>query len=103
MFLRSLTRSARSTHSLRLLQRSIATSSARQVEQTTQDVKTSFDYHTVEDLQGMSAHEILAETGTRDETKMRHFTGALFLPHFNVQLSDISSYVVNFGFVTPTL
>ena len=32
--------------------------------------------HTVEDLQGMSASEILAETGqSRADTKMRHFTG----------------------------
>ncbi|KAJ4476187.1 Ndufs2, NADH:ubiquinone oxidoreductase 49 kd subunit [Lentinula aciculospora] len=36
--------------------------------------KNVFDYHTVEDLQGMHASEILAETGTRADAKMRHFT-----------------------------
>ncbi|KAL0952189.1 hypothetical protein HGRIS_008800 [Hohenbuehelia grisea] len=40
----------------------------------TQGAKNVFEYHTVEDLHGMSAAEILAETGTRAEAKMRHFT-----------------------------
>lgn len=31
--------------------------------------------HTVEDLQGIHASEILAETGTRKDAQMRHFTG----------------------------
>lgn len=31
--------------------------------------------HTVEDLHGMSAVDILSETGTRKDTAMRHFTG----------------------------
>jgi NADH dehydrogenase (ubiquinone) Fe-S protein 2 len=31
--------------------------------------------HTVEDLHGMSAVDILAETGTSKDTAMRHFTG----------------------------
>lgn len=34
-----------------------------------------FDYHTVEDLHGMSTAEILEEQGTEQERKMRHFTG----------------------------
>lgn len=34
-----------------------------------------FDTHTVEDLHGMHATEILAETGSRKEAQMRHFTG----------------------------
>ena len=34
-----------------------------------------FDTHTVEDLQGMHAADILAETGTRKDAQMRHFTG----------------------------
>lgn len=40
-----------------------------------------FDYedlgkvYTTDDLQGIPAEEILAETGTYKDTKMRHFTG----------------------------
>ncbi|KAF5361258.1 hypothetical protein D9758_010303 [Tetrapyrgos nigripes] len=41
----------------------------------TRGAKNVFDYHTVEDLQGMHASQILAETGTRADAKMRHFTG----------------------------
>lgn len=37
--------------------------------------KNVFDTHTVEDLHGMHASEILAETGTRKDAQMRHFTG----------------------------
>ncbi|PSS29739.1 hypothetical protein PHLCEN_2v2887 [Hermanssonia centrifuga] len=33
-----------------------------------------FDTHTVEDLHGMHASEILVETGTRKDAQMRHFT-----------------------------
>ncbi|KAF9447841.1 NADH dehydrogenase I, D subunit [Macrolepiota fuliginosa MF-IS2] len=73
--LRSLTRSAAAPTTSRLLQRTIATSSICRLEQKTQDAKSSFDYHTVEDLHGMSAQQILAEPGTRDDAKMRHFTG----------------------------
>ncbi|KAK0230394.1 NADH dehydrogenase I, D subunit [Armillaria fumosa] len=38
------------------------------------ETKTAFDYHTVEDLQGMHASEILAEADNRSATNMRHFT-----------------------------
>jgi NADH dehydrogenase (ubiquinone) Fe-S protein 2 len=38
-------------------------------------VKNVFDTHVVEDLQGMTASEILSESGSRKESKMRHFTG----------------------------
>lgn len=41
----------------------------------TEGGKNVFNTHTVEDLHGMSAAEILAETGTRADAKMRHFTG----------------------------
>lgn len=41
----------------------------------TRVVKSVFDTHTVEDLHGMSASEILAETGSRAEASLRHFTG----------------------------
>ncbi|KAH8094615.1 NADH-ubiquinone oxidoreductase [Cristinia sonorae] len=36
--------------------------------------KNVFDTHTVEDLHGMHASEILAETGSRKDASMRHFT-----------------------------
>ncbi len=42
---------------------------------TTQGGKNVFDTHTVEDLHGMHASEILAETGSRPEAQLRHFTG----------------------------
>ncbi|KAH9949399.1 NADH-ubiquinone oxidoreductase [Amylocystis lapponica] len=37
--------------------------------------KSVFDTHTVEDLHGMHASEILAESGSRKDAQMRHFTG----------------------------
>ena len=45
----------------------------------TRGVKNVFDTHTVEDLQGMHAADILAETGTRKDAQMRHFTGEFAL------------------------
>ncbi|KAJ8507706.1 hypothetical protein ONZ45_g9956 [Pleurotus djamor] len=74
MLLRSMSRSA-----TKRLARNIASSSvARQAEphdtETKQAAKNVFDYHTVEDLQGMHASQLLAETGSRAEAKMRHFT-----------------------------
>ncbi|KAI0756557.1 NADH-ubiquinone oxidoreductase [Daedaleopsis nitida] len=41
----------------------------------TRGAKKVFETHTVEDLHGMPASEILAETGSRAETSLRHFTG----------------------------
>ena len=43
---------------------------------TTRSGKNVFDTHTVEDLHGMHATEILAETASRPEAQLRHFTGA---------------------------
>lgn len=37
--------------------------------------RSGLDYHTVEDLQGMSAVDLLAEDGSRADAQMRHFTG----------------------------
>jgi hypothetical protein len=37
--------------------------------------KNVFSRHIAEDLQGVSASEILAESGTRKDAQMRHFTG----------------------------
>jgi hypothetical protein len=34
-----------------------------------------FNRHIAEELQGVSASEILAESGTRKDAQMRHFTG----------------------------
>lgn len=65
----------------RFFQRSLSSTSAvRQLSaaqsgaQTT-GAKNVFDTHTVEDLHGMHASDILAETGSRKEAKIRHFTG----------------------------
>lgn len=72
--LRSLGRPSRSTLASRLLSRQLSTSPVvRQDSPTASDTKTGFDYHTVEDLHGMTAREIL--TGPTDDSKMRHFTG----------------------------
>ncbi|KAH9858249.1 NADH-ubiquinone oxidoreductase [Lenzites betulinus] len=40
----------------------------------TTGAKNVFDTHTVEDLHGLHATEILAETGTRRDAQLRHFT-----------------------------
>lgn len=37
--------------------------------------KKAFNRHIAEELQGVSASEILAESGTRKDAQMRHFTG----------------------------
>ncbi|KAF9786723.1 Ndufs2, NADH:ubiquinone oxidoreductase 49 kd subunit [Thelephora terrestris] len=64
----------------RIFQRSLSStsalhqlSSAQQAAKTT-GAKNVFDSHTVEDLHGMHASDILAESGSRKEAKMRHFT-----------------------------
>jgi NADH dehydrogenase (ubiquinone) Fe-S protein 2 len=54
---------------------------------TTRGGKNAFNRHIAEDLQGVSASEILAESGTRKDAQMRHFTG-----------EDVV-YVFFFGFV----
>ncbi len=79
MLLRSLPRTA-SAVPRRLIRNISASTSVLQAEpaetSTTQaQAKNAFDYHTVEDLQGMTASQLLAETGSRQEAKMRHFTG----------------------------
>ena len=40
--------------------------------------KSAYAKHIAEDLQGISASEILAESGTRKDAQMRHFTGEIF-------------------------
>ena len=72
--LRSLGRATRTGAAARPLSRHLATSSIlRQADPVVDTKKTAFDYHTVEDLHGMTATEIL--TGPTDDAKMRHFTG----------------------------
>ena len=55
----------------------ISTSVPALATQQSHIVKTVFDVHTVEDLQGLSAQEILRETQSpgRAAASMRHFTG----------------------------
>ena len=38
----------------------------------------AYSKHIAEDLQGISASDILAESGTRKDVQMRHFTGETF-------------------------
>ncbi len=52
-----------------------AVAEAEPVRATPANGKNVFDTHTVEDLHGLRATEILAETGHRPEAQMRHFTG----------------------------
>lgn len=74
LLLRSLARST-STPASRHLCRNLSTTIRRQAEPTVDSQKNAFDYHTVEDLQGMSVAEVLQEAGTEKERRMRHFTG----------------------------
>ncbi|KAJ3850065.1 Ndufs2, NADH:ubiquinone oxidoreductase 49 kd subunit [Lentinula lateritia] len=84
MLLRSVARStvAKLLTSSNILRRSLTSSPVTRLAEPvsaadsahTQGAKNVFEYHTVEDLQGMHASEILAETGTRADARMRHFT-----------------------------
>ena len=68
--------------SARILARKFsASTSIRQLSSAQQDSQTTsaLDKHTVEDLQGIHATQILAETGSRNENQLRHFTGAPFV------------------------
>lgn len=74
LFLRSLARST-SAPASRLLCRNLSTTIRRHADPTVESQKNLLDYHTVEDLQGMSVAEVLQEAGTEKERRMRHFTG----------------------------
>ncbi|KAG1747722.1 hypothetical protein EDB19DRAFT_1686490 [Suillus lakei] len=56
---------------LALPKRSLLHSFSSSVARRQQEVHET---HTVEDLHGMSAADILKETGTRADAKLRHFT-----------------------------
>ncbi|KAG6328059.1 hypothetical protein ID866_11031, partial [Astraeus odoratus] len=65
------------TLSRRNIFRSFTSSAARcgpELSQSGPGGKNIFDTHTVEDLHGLPASDILAESGTRADTKLRHFT-----------------------------
>ena len=77
--LRSAVRTTRTSNVLRLSSRGISATPSRWNETVADRAdakKTGFDYHTVEDLHGMTAHEILS--GPKEDPKMRHFTGMYF-------------------------
>lgn len=64
-----------------------ATALTRQAEAVQDSPKPkAFDYHTIEDLQGLSAQEILQEGETG---KMRHFTGTSRHPTRRVSFTHI--------------
>lgn len=63
----------------------------------TAGVKNLLNTHTVEDLQGLHASDILAETGTRKDAQMRHFTGEL-LAHTPIRIVEFCREIVNFGY-----
>jgi len=75
--LRLLTRTTRATTASIFLRRNLTVSTVARQESPIKDEtrKTGFDYHTVEDYHGMSAHEILS--GPKEDPKMRHFTGEI--------------------------
>ena len=77
ILLRSLARTARTATASRLLRRNLTASTVAREESLAENEnrKTGFDYHTVEDYHGMSAHEILS--GPKEDPKMRHFTGEI--------------------------
>lgn len=60
---------------LRPFSSSVARRQPEVVQPGTNGANNVFQTHTVEDLHGMSAAEILTETGTRADAKLRHFTG----------------------------
>ncbi|KAF8499235.1 Ndufs2, NADH:ubiquinone oxidoreductase 49 kd subunit [Russula emetica] len=55
-------------------------SSSSSTTTTTPGGKNVFNRHIAEELQGITASEILAESGTRKDAQMRHFTGEGICP-----------------------
>ncbi|KAJ3550906.1 hypothetical protein NMY22_g137 [Coprinellus aureogranulatus] len=72
-FLRSVARTPRAAG---LGRRGFASTLAKgtQAHEPTHTSRTAHDYHTVEDLQGLHASQILPEPGSQKDAKMRHFT-----------------------------
>ena len=77
-FLRSVARTSRVAGGpSKLARRGFASTLAKgaQTSERAETPRTAHDYHTVEDLQGLHASDILPEPGTEKDAKMRHFTG----------------------------
>ena len=70
---------------------------AQQAQATTEE-KTPHDYHTVEDLQGLHAAQILPTPGSEKDAKMRHFTGKFVLSFFRPRVRLTVLLPVNFGY-----
>jgi NADH dehydrogenase (ubiquinone) Fe-S protein 2 len=71
---RSFARSTRTSAASRQMLRNISSSPSLFQAGLETPEKSVFEYHTVEDLHGMNAADILAEQ-PRPDSKMRHFTG----------------------------
>jgi NADH dehydrogenase (ubiquinone) Fe-S protein 2 len=54
---------------------SVLAQAAPQGQTATPGGKNAYSRHIAEELQGVTASEILAESGTRKDAQMRHFTG----------------------------
>ena len=110
LLLRSLARSTSAPS--RLICRNLSATTRRQAEPTIDPQKNVFDYHTVEDLQGVSTAELLQEAGTEKERKMRHFTGGwswCYVPYFDLScifsqlwVRDNTTYVYEIDMRTYT-
>ncbi|KAH9056947.1 NADH-ubiquinone oxidoreductase [Lactarius vividus] len=61
----------------RFLSRSSLALASQDPTTATQGGKSAYAKHIAEDLQGISASEILAESGTRKDAQMRHFTSEI--------------------------
>ena len=57
----------------------LAQSTSQDPTTATHARRSAYAKHIAEDLQGVTASEILAESGTRKDAQMRHFTGRIFL------------------------
>jgi hypothetical protein len=69
----------RLAHNISFAQRRLLSSTSSVLAQAAPQANTrsgqdAFNRHIAEGLQGVSASEILAETGTRKDAQMRHFT-----------------------------
>ncbi|KAH9082266.1 NADH-ubiquinone oxidoreductase [Lactarius deliciosus] len=64
----------------RFLSRSSLALASQDPTTATHGGKSAYAKHIAEDLQGISASEILAESGTRKDAQMRHFTSEILYP-----------------------
>src|SRR5258708_3794930 len=92
---RQLARNIGLSHHRFLSRSSLALAQSASQGQTTA-THGAYTKHIAEDLQGISASEILAESGTRKDAQMRHFTGEILWFSFR-KLVDSPLCSVNFG------